>query len=201
MFYSQYFQAYYRHLIVRKQLLAVEKGIDLQEFCKSITVLDALQLAKRAWWLVTPTTIKKCFRKAGFVKNSTEIVSEAVNEDVIDIPEDIRDEFFKIVDIDANIECSGDLDDDEIVQQVSSASNEHDLDMVDSDDNEISEYSCSKEKTVVVTHEEAICALYKLRDYMEEKGLDQEHLENIEKQIFSTTGRKLVQTSILKFLN
>lgn len=57
------FKSHYRQIIVRKQLIALEKGLQLQEFIKSITILDALYYIKRAWWLVKEETVVNCFRK------------------------------------------------------------------------------------------------------------------------------------------
>lgn len=57
------FKSHYRQIIIRKQLVALEKGLNLKQFVKAISVLDALFFVKRAWWLVTEETIKNCFRK------------------------------------------------------------------------------------------------------------------------------------------
>jgi hypothetical protein len=61
-------KVYYRQRIVRKQLNAVEQEISIDQFSKQVDVLQAMHMLKRSWWLVTPTTIRNCFRKAGFWK-------------------------------------------------------------------------------------------------------------------------------------
>lgn len=57
------FKMYYRQIIVKKQLSALERDLSIQEFYKSVSLLDALYFIKRAWWLVRPETISNCFRK------------------------------------------------------------------------------------------------------------------------------------------
>uniref|UniRef100_A0A914XFN0 HTH CENPB-type domain-containing protein n=1 Tax=Plectus sambesii TaxID=2011161 RepID=A0A914XFN0_9BILA len=60
------FKVYYRQQIMRQQLLALEKGLSMQQFAKTITVLEALRMVERSWGSVTSNTIQNCFRKAGF---------------------------------------------------------------------------------------------------------------------------------------
>ena len=43
------FKVYYQQHIVRKQLLALEKGLTLSQFGKSLTVLEALKMIERSW--------------------------------------------------------------------------------------------------------------------------------------------------------
>lgn len=57
------FKAYYRQIIVKKQLSALERDLSIPDFYKSISLLDALNFVKRAWLLVDPGTISNCFRK------------------------------------------------------------------------------------------------------------------------------------------
>lgn len=57
------FKAYYRQIIVKKQISALERDMTIREFYKSISYLDALHFIKRAWWLVTPSCISNCFKK------------------------------------------------------------------------------------------------------------------------------------------
>lgn len=61
------FKSNYRQIIIRKQIISLEKGLKLQEFLKSIKILDVLYYIKRAWWLVKEDTISNCFRKV-FIK-------------------------------------------------------------------------------------------------------------------------------------
>ncbi|XP_055858499.1 tigger transposable element-derived protein 6-like [Episyrphus balteatus] len=77
------FKAYYRQIIVRKQLLAIENGLTIKQFSKSITILRAQMYIKRAWWLVKPDTISNCYQKAGFLPGEN---SEPEVEEIWDVP-------------------------------------------------------------------------------------------------------------------
>lgn len=57
------FKTYYRQIIVKKQISALEREVSIPDFYKSITLLDVLFFVKRSWWLVNPGTISNCFRK------------------------------------------------------------------------------------------------------------------------------------------
>lgn len=57
------FKSYYRQILLRKQIIAIEKGINVRNFIKSISLLDVMFYIKRSWWLVESQTIKNCFRK------------------------------------------------------------------------------------------------------------------------------------------
>lgn len=57
------FKSYYRQIIVRKQIAALEKNLTTKDFIKSISCLDALYFIKRAFWLVAPSCISNCFKK------------------------------------------------------------------------------------------------------------------------------------------
>ena len=47
----------------RNMLIGVENEMTTQEFSKTITVLDAMFILKRALFLIKPETIQNCFRK------------------------------------------------------------------------------------------------------------------------------------------
>lgn len=57
------FKAHYRQNIIRKQICFLEAGKKIEDFKKSIDILTALHIAKRAYWMVTPDTILNCFKK------------------------------------------------------------------------------------------------------------------------------------------
>ncbi len=80
------FKVHYRQQIVRKQLLALKKGLSLPQFAKTIDVLEALKLIERSWRLVTPTTIQNCFRKAGFSRVENEEDPEVAETVQLQIP-------------------------------------------------------------------------------------------------------------------
>ena len=56
--------AYFPIRVMRKMLQVIEEG-SVIDYAKSIDVLVALHMLKQAWLLVSPATIRNCFRKAG----------------------------------------------------------------------------------------------------------------------------------------
>ena len=56
----------YRKLLLRELLLKLEECHSVTELIKKVTVLDAVNWICEAWDNVTPLTIQRCFRKAGF---------------------------------------------------------------------------------------------------------------------------------------
>ncbi|XP_055907142.1 tigger transposable element-derived protein 6-like [Eupeodes corollae] len=60
------FKAYYRQNIIRKQIAAFEAGKTIEEFSKSLTFLQAMHISKYCLWLMTPSTVRNCFRKVTF---------------------------------------------------------------------------------------------------------------------------------------
>jgi hypothetical protein len=57
-------KSYYRKDMVRRLIRAINDGLTVNNF--KITLLEALQIIKKAWDPVTSTCIANCFHKAGF---------------------------------------------------------------------------------------------------------------------------------------
>ncbi|KDR09073.1 hypothetical protein L798_01345 [Zootermopsis nevadensis] len=60
---------------------AADKCKDVTEFSRSVTVLDAIRWIPGAWAEVSPQTIAKCFRHAGFMADFIEDEGEGMEED------------------------------------------------------------------------------------------------------------------------
>ena len=76
-------KAHYRTQIMRKMLQEMEQsGTSKVESSKSVDILRAMHMLKRAWFLVMPTTIKNCFRKAKFPITHGDDNEEEVAESV-----------------------------------------------------------------------------------------------------------------------
>ena len=98
----------------------------------SITLLDAMYLAKCAWNAVRPETIAKCFQKSGFVKPSTDpdefvdvyFDSEESVDDVdvyadVELPETMTvEEFENLVSIDEDLEVVSEMTDTDLLEAV-----------------------------------------------------------------------------------
>uniref|UniRef100_A0A914W2W7 HTH CENPB-type domain-containing protein n=1 Tax=Plectus sambesii TaxID=2011161 RepID=A0A914W2W7_9BILA len=120
------FKMYYRQRIVRQQLLALEKGLSMEQFAKTITVLEALRMVERSWGSVTSTTIQNCFRKAGFSPAQEEGEEELEVEGSVlqvQIPED---DFNDFVECDMALDCYGELTAEEILDEVRQQRNDDD---------------------------------------------------------------------------
>ena len=59
------FKAYYRRELVRMQIVVIDSTppVPLSEVTKQITVLKAIHMMKRAFFMVKPSTIQNCFKK------------------------------------------------------------------------------------------------------------------------------------------
>ena len=60
-------KVYYRTQLIRQMVIAIDNGVKLDDFARSVCILKALYLLTRAFFLLSPSTIYNCFRKAGFV--------------------------------------------------------------------------------------------------------------------------------------
>ena len=72
-------KVHYRHQLIQRQLAHIDSKSDFV-----FTVLDALRLLIQSWSMVTPQTISKCFRHAGFnyvSDNPNPVVSNSDDED------------------------------------------------------------------------------------------------------------------------
>ena len=104
-------KVYYRTQVIRQRVIAIDNGDKPDDFARSISVLMALYMLKRAFVLLTPSTIYNCFRKAGFVlhvlqKEQRKI--EEINNPEANPPEEFTtQEFNEFVDIDSGEQCSG----------------------------------------------------------------------------------------------
>lgn len=65
----QNFKMLYRSYLIKRLLTCIDSGNSLQEMEKNITIANALIWVSVAWRNLSPTTIKKCFIKAGFMCN------------------------------------------------------------------------------------------------------------------------------------
>ena len=102
-------------------LHAISDGTPIIDYVKSVDILKALHMLKRAWFLVLPTTIENCFRKAGFfISDDIHDVDEMQKVfDASEFGEAIQEEDFEaFVDCDKAAECFGNLKDAEICDSI-----------------------------------------------------------------------------------
>jgi len=76
----QNFKVKYRQLALRHLIANSDKNKPVQDLSKCIDVLKAVTWIKKAWKDVSPSTIKNCFKKAGF-PIAEELDTENMEED------------------------------------------------------------------------------------------------------------------------
>ncbi|XP_055855001.1 tigger transposable element-derived protein 6-like [Episyrphus balteatus] len=178
------FKAYYRQIIVRKQLLAIENGVTIKQFSKSITILRALMYIKRAWWLVKPDTISNCYQKAGFLPGEN---SEPEVEEIWDVP--IEPTIFEeYVQYDNNVQCYGLLSEEEIIADINNE-NQEEEDDIDNYEEELEPPSFT----------EALKALTVIRKFIEHNNIDDGETERLEEKMFKYRFQNTTQTKITDY--
>lgn len=188
------FKAYYRQQIIRRQLLFLENEQPVSKFTKTIDVLEALNMIKHSWELVTPTTIRNCFRKAGFhhpSENVQLLLSENENL-VINLDAISEEAFHDYVKIDDDLICYGEMSNEEIVSEVKNSQETNSADST----HEIEE-ECGIIKNSI-TRKEAASALMTLTDFFKENNLDLKNINALSNQFFDLSKNKK-QTKLTDF--
>ena len=171
-------------------LLASEKGEDARHFGKTISVLDALFMLKRAMFLVSPLTVQNWFRKGRFVAHASEVdIAEEVHfEDEMD-PAD--EEFLRFLTFDDTLPTSGDLTDADICQNIISVD----------DENQDEEESEGGTFVAKIKWAEGIEAMHNFRRFLEEnyKEYDEMPLAKIEEIVEQDASKWWKQASIFDY--
>ena len=157
---------HYRKRLLSNLVAKLESNSEkpLTEFIKTTTVLDALHFLKQAWQKVTPVCIQNCFRKAGFDLRSS--IQPSLERNADDMPFNWsslgidEEDFDHYVTIDDDIDCYGDLTDDQIVQEVQG------VPIADVDDEEVEE-----EEVEVPSNADTLQALSTIRHFLDSRGL------------------------------
>lgn len=184
---------------MRRMLQALEDGIDTMEYAKSISVLQAIHMLKRAWFLVTPTTIANCFRKGGIIKSVQNLDDQQLNDqndaENIDMCGLSSEEYDAFVQIDHDIECYGTQTDAEMVDEVRSKRQGIEQQPIDDDD----EVEIEGTITAKMPHAEALKLLAGMRRYMEENFTDYDAFYEVERMIEKNVMKNSVQRKITDF--
>uniref|UniRef100_A0A914X438 DDE-1 domain-containing protein n=1 Tax=Plectus sambesii TaxID=2011161 RepID=A0A914X438_9BILA len=178
------FKVYYRQQIVRKQLLALEKGLTLRQFGKSLTVLEVLRMIERAWRSVTPTTIQNCFRKAGFLKTGDDEAPEV--EEMVAQPQMPEDEFNNYVNCDEHLDCSGELTIKDILEEVRPQGNGQDKEEEDEEEEEVHQVPPPPPN-----RKEALTGLTAVQAYLEHMNVDLSNVDALEDLFSKKSGQEL----------
>ena len=164
------FKAYYRRELVRMQIAAIDATppVPLYEVTKQITVLKAIHMMKRALFMVKPSTIQNCFKKADFVIESQAEVGEILDEnDQVSPPSGIEQtDFDEFISFDDPTQCYGELTDTDITRGIKSDNQDFDED----DDAESVSSKVSESDKPVPNSLSALNALETLTAYFEAKS-------------------------------
>jgi len=191
-------KVHYRTQVMRKMLQAIEEGCSIIDYAKSIDVLVALHMLKQAWLLVSPATIRNCFRKAGFPT----VGPDDNEDDVLPIPavtaelgEAVTQEDFEtFVDCDNEVACHGTSTDAEICEQVQRKRQNW------NDDNDTEEFEGMQlSEARRVTHKEALSALATVRHYLEQNLTEYNEYYAIADKIEKNASKNRMQRKITDF--
>lgn len=157
----------------------------MEQFLKSVHILRALYITKRSWWLVTPETIRNCFKKGGISKDDpTNEIDENVSDEEEILLDQEYDSFLKELDEIEKYDCFGSLVDTDILNEVQEEVSEDDE-------------AADEVQTIAVpkpTRKEALKALFVLKQYLSSEN--NSDLISIENLLYKQRDKDLVQKKI-----
>lgn len=77
------FKMFYRKLLLRIVISKSDLGQSASIIAKAVPILDAIRWVDEAWNNVQDTTIKNCFRKAGFNLTETGLETETTEDESV----------------------------------------------------------------------------------------------------------------------
>ena len=194
-------KTYYRKSMVERLLQAINSGLTVADF--KITLLDGLQMLRKAWESGTPETIKNCFGKAGFREVSPGDAEEdddpfrdieETSHNLGDLEELALDEpctFNDYLTVDENLQCAPLPNTEDIVASIGESStqtNESDDDM--------------GEPLPIVSYQQAHSAFLTIQSYLMCSSDSGEHynlLGKLENEIKKCDSNRRVQSQITDF--
>ena len=203
----QSFKMKYRRSIVEDKLEALNTDSTMPE----LNVLFAINKIHKCWKEITVSTIKHCFHKGGFKH-----LSLNVNDVIVDVDMNNEKEVFKAkwallnnkqgtfdfnqfqyVSIDDNLECHGELTDEQIVEAVQASAQSHFI-----NDKAIDDEDSNDQFTPVISTATAMTYLNSIRLYfLQSKDDTSEFLLSLEKmETFLDSKRVFCQKSIIDYI-
>ena len=80
LWFMQNLKVHYRSLLLRYVLAKIDECDTASDVSKSVNILKAIQWVANAWDMVKPETISKCFRNAGILSGSMDVINSGLNE-------------------------------------------------------------------------------------------------------------------------
>ena len=188
-------KTYYRKQLLSNLIAKLENDSEkpLTEFIKTVTVLDALHFLKAAWQKVTPVCVQNCFRKVGLNLGAPtqSSLEETGNDNALDCSSlgITEEEFDHFVTMDNNIDCYGDLTDEEIISDIRGDSTSIDVAKEESEDQDLQ----------VPRNSDVMQALSTIRYFLDAKGLVQvlEGFYPIEEQVWKFMAASRCRQTVL----
>ncbi|XP_054719284.1 tigger transposable element-derived protein 6-like [Uloborus diversus] len=161
------FKIKYRHQVVKKLLAEIEEGVK----SSGVTILEAMRMTDKVWNSVTSSTIRNCFKKAGFVKNEEDVpVCDISDEPEMSVSRtdwgrlserlDLNEvQFQDFLNVDEEVAVCGRWEDHEIISQITAG------DPISEEDEE--EEICDPHQKP--TNKEALSATDVLRRFIESR--------------------------------
>ena len=82
----QNLKVHYRRLFLSYVLAKIDECDTASDVSKSVNILTAIKWVAKAWDMVKPETISKCFRNAGILSDSMGVITRGLNENDDDYP-------------------------------------------------------------------------------------------------------------------
>ncbi|XP_017475007.1 PREDICTED: tigger transposable element-derived protein 6-like [Rhagoletis zephyria] len=195
----QNFKTLYRSLVLKHLITKIGDTSSASELSKSINVLEAVYFIKASWHKVEATTIRNCFRKAGFLE-TLEDPSDFDPEDDIPLAVyarlqeglDLANDFEGFLQIDQNVFT----EDNNIEIQFDEPDDT--MDLSDSEDEPSEEIS-----DPITSYDEALKLVERLKQFAKNDYVAFQQVKNIESHFenenFKLKESMLKQTSITQF--
>jgi hypothetical protein len=202
-------KVYYRQAISRCQLSFLDKGEPQEAFSKHVDILRSMRMLKHAWWLVTPTTIQNCFRKAGFVCQDEEtaapgdtIVHAAVDAEINSIltefaNEEDQEKVLLIIEEEDKEVCYGEMTDAELLAETTGQ---------DDTTEPIDMANLQSPPAPPITMQQVMSSLSVVRTFLEENSIDSEDPEcflryfDLERAVVKKSTFRLRQITLDRFI-
>ena len=152
------FKCHFKNLLRQRIGTFMDDDENAEIFAKKVTILDAIHLVSNAWKLVTPETIKNCFRSAFKGQKPSDLYSD------LELPTGFTIETYEAQ---LDLECRNGYD-----------SNEDEDDLSTNDNHEQNdEESCPATPEPVVTPGEFLLCLDKIRTFAQSHGATEDILK------------------------
>ena len=193
-------KVYYRKNMVKRLICAINSGSTVVDF--KITLLDGLRMLRKAWDLVTESTVSNCFRKAGFVSPLEPEVEE--EDPFLNLDEENASQDDPLLQLEIENPCTFDdyvAVDDEL-QCAPLPTTEDILSSIRQTSEEVDESDDAGDPLPLVTYERAYFAFQELQLYLIHSSPSENFyrlLGDLETEVFKAGSNTCVQPLITDY--